>query len=632
MATLPRSSKFRHVFAPPPKPEGSYINLKPNLNPWDSNNIKGSLRWFAFPWSVGGGGALAVLSYGDTGKKATQPPMLRGHSGAILDFDFCPFNDSVLATGSEDCNVKLWVIPEGMTESMEGSTATLEGHSKKVGTVDFNPVVNMLATTGFDLTLKVWDVAACQCSISLDASVLGVGKEVQSVSWSYDGARLALFSKDKAMRLVDPRAGPAALAAEVRDAHAGPKGGRVLWLGSSGRLFTTGFSRNAERQMALWDPAKLDQPLSMETIDQSAGMMMPFYDEDTSLLFLGGKGDGNMRYYELDGDALHFCADYKSSVPQRGLCLLPKRVCDSTKNEICRILKLTNNSVEPLMFSVPRRGDAFQEDLYPDCFNGEASLTSSEWLAGGSSRPKKAPFRQAGEATPRDSSAGFQTRLATPSPTPTPGIIPAPSPSAARPQSDSPTQSGKDSGRDVEELQGQLSRTQSQHASEVARLQAQHAAEIRRLQDELEQAKGKLKAAQRTEGELRVSLEAAEAEKKSLQERLHTAEREKAALVDRAERAAAAATALQAGSAAAAKASAASPGSERTAARSSGGRRDLEALRKLEAEQAERLQKREQENIAKLKQLKLDIAVKDAQIKQLVERLACAEIARENVN
>lgn len=26
---------------------------------------------------------------------------------------------------------------------------------------------------------------------------------------------------------------------------------------------------------------------------------MPFFDEDTSVLFLAGKGDGNIRYYEI---------------------------------------------------------------------------------------------------------------------------------------------------------------------------------------------------------------------------------------------------------------------------------------------------------------------------------------------
>lgn len=39
-------------------------------------------------------------------------PLIKGHNGAIMDFDFSPFNDNLLATASEDGTVKLWVIPE----------------------------------------------------------------------------------------------------------------------------------------------------------------------------------------------------------------------------------------------------------------------------------------------------------------------------------------------------------------------------------------------------------------------------------------------------------------------------------------------------------------------------------------
>ncbi|CAN0593918.1 unnamed protein product, partial [Laminaria digitata] len=29
------------------------------------------------------------------------------------------------------------------------------------------------------------------------------------------------------------------------------------------------------------------------------GVILPFYDDESSLLFLAGKGDGNIRYYEV---------------------------------------------------------------------------------------------------------------------------------------------------------------------------------------------------------------------------------------------------------------------------------------------------------------------------------------------
>ncbi|CAN0431849.1 unnamed protein product, partial [Ectocarpus sp. 13 AM-2016] len=30
-----------------------------------------------------------------------------------------------------------------------------------------------------------------------------------------------------------------------------------------------------------------------------SGVILPFYDDESSLLYLAGKGDGNIRYYEV---------------------------------------------------------------------------------------------------------------------------------------------------------------------------------------------------------------------------------------------------------------------------------------------------------------------------------------------
>jgi coronin-1B/1C/6 len=56
--------------------------------------------------------------------------------------------------------------------------------------------------------------------------------------------------------------------------------------------------------------------------------------------------------------------------------------------ETARLMKLTNNSVEPLCFFVPRKSEVFQEDLYPDTISPEPSHTADEWLAGSNKPPK----------------------------------------------------------------------------------------------------------------------------------------------------------------------------------------------------------------------------------------------------
>jgi len=192
------------------------------------------------------------------------------------------------------------------------------------------------------------------------------------------------------VRIIDPRANK--VVAE-KEAHQGTKGSRVIWTGKQEKLFTVGFSKNSDRQYALWDPKALEAPQAQENIDTSAGLLMPFYDNDTGVLFLAGKGDGNIRYYELTNDDkfVYYLTEYKSAVPQRGIAMLPKRAVNVSECEITRLYKVSGDGkvVEPISFMVPRKGtDLFQDDLYPDTNSGEYSLTASQWGGGENAEPK----------------------------------------------------------------------------------------------------------------------------------------------------------------------------------------------------------------------------------------------------
>jgi coronin-2 len=100
--------------------------------------------------------------------------------------------------------------------------------------------------------------------------------------------------------------------------HSGSKASKVTFLGTSGRLLTTGFSRHSDRQYSIWDQNDLSKPLTTDTIDSSSGVVFPFYDIDTNIVFLAGKGDGNIRYYEITDEApyIHFLSQFLSGNPQ----------------------------------------------------------------------------------------------------------------------------------------------------------------------------------------------------------------------------------------------------------------------------------------------------------------------------
>lgn len=155
-----RASKYRHVFGTVAKKEDCYDELKVTRTAWDSNYCAGNPLYLAVLWESGGGGSFIVLPWKQSGKIDAKTPLISGHKNAVLDIDFNPFNDSLIASVSEDCTGKIWGIPEGgLTSTMTEPLQTLNGHKRKVGTVKFSPTANnILATTSTDFSVKIWDI------------------------------------------------------------------------------------------------------------------------------------------------------------------------------------------------------------------------------------------------------------------------------------------------------------------------------------------------------------------------------------------------------------------------------------------------------------------------------------------
>ena len=86
-----------------------------------------------------------------------------------------------------------------------------------------------------------------------------------------NGSLLATTCKDKKLRILDPRSGKLI---KEGQSHPGTKASKVVYLGASGKLFTTGFSKFSDRQFGIWSEKDLSEPLKMENIDSSSGKKM----------------------------------------------------------------------------------------------------------------------------------------------------------------------------------------------------------------------------------------------------------------------------------------------------------------------------------------------------------------------
>jgi coronin-1B/1C/6 len=150
------------------------------------------------------------------------------------------------------------------------------------------------------------------------------------------------------------------------------------------------FNRSSERQYSLRAPDALSEPIVMVDLDTSNGVMFPLYDPDTNMVYLCGKGDSVIRYFEITPEPpfVHYINTFQTPDPQRGIGLMPKRGCDVSTCEIARFYRLNNSGLcQVVTMTVPRKSELFQEDLYPDTLSDEPSVTAEDWFSGTDSEP-----------------------------------------------------------------------------------------------------------------------------------------------------------------------------------------------------------------------------------------------------
>lgn len=376
MPFVKRVSKYNHVFGANAKKDQCYENIRISKSSWDNTFSDVNPSFLAI--ITENSGAFLVVPLSKNGRVAADAPLVSGHKSAVLDIAWCPHNDSVIASASEDCHVKVWQIPEGgLKATMTECVVDLAGHQRGVRLIKWHPSAqNILLSAGSDDQIMIWNVGTGEALTSFS-----MPSQVFSASWSWKGFELAITCKDKKLRIVDARKGDVK---EEALAHEGMKPSQAVFT-KDGKIFTTGFTKQSERQYALRVPGNLDNPLILENLDVTNGVMFPMYDPDANLVYLCGKGDNVIRYFEISEEKpyVHYINTFQANEGQRGVAMLPKRGCDAS---ICETAKFYRTDAkgfcQVISFTVPRKSEIFQADLYPDTQSGAASLTAEEWWGG----------------------------------------------------------------------------------------------------------------------------------------------------------------------------------------------------------------------------------------------------------
>ncbi|KHN79769.1 Coronin-2A [Toxocara canis] len=369
-----KHSRFRHVFAKSVRRSEWY-----DTGPGYAVAVAANPKMIALSVDVPAGGVVQVAKLCTMGRGHMQMAKIKDHQGVVCDAKWNPFNDNVLATASHDATVRIWHVDDMLRiRCLRISRA----HSRRVNLVEWHTTVdNALFSAAVDGRIVLWNIETDELVYVIDDC------HATSLSLSYNCCEFAVTTRSRELIVFNARSGLKEREAEL--VHDGTMLPRVLYSGNRAhdeRIVTTGTCRSTRRQIAIHDSLHLETPLAVVDIDGGSGLLMPIIDNDLNLLYIAGKGDANIRLYELSSETpfISYLNESCGHKAHTAVCALPKRALSVSQCEIMRIFRVdaTQLVIEPLSFIVPRRADCFQADLFPATRSPTPSLTFREWLAG----------------------------------------------------------------------------------------------------------------------------------------------------------------------------------------------------------------------------------------------------------
>ncbi|KAM3827017.1 coronin-7-like isoform 3-T3 [Vipera latastei] len=301
-----RVSKFRHVEAKVARKEAWIGDLQSSC-PAGNPHIKANSLWIAFSTHLAGMLGTVPLESPKGIKRVISH--LHCHSDVVTDFDFSPFDQQLLATGSADKAVKVWRLLEADQDLSASPHVMLGLQESQVEVLLFHPTADGVLASAAGKAVKIWDVEQRQILIELEPHL----NQVQSLAWKPDGSLLGSSCRDKRLHIFDPRAKP--VACQTVLAHAGGREAQLLWVNAEGFFLSVGSNQMMEREVCLWDSRRLSSSLASLTLDASPRPLIPLFDPSTGLLVLAGKGEKVLFCYEVQPAQLAVTQDCPGNVP-----------------------------------------------------------------------------------------------------------------------------------------------------------------------------------------------------------------------------------------------------------------------------------------------------------------------------
>jgi coronin-7 len=378
-------SLFTHVAPSEPDKmdrKNYWFDAKPGKNMILAQNVVCNDTFFAFPWKTNAGSAVCVMTWtGPKGRFKTKQPVIRGHTAQVNNISLSSHDPTALLSSSPDMRIMIHRIPEG---GMTGDISTAELDIAAPGRVSrllFHPYVSGVFVSAAH-TMRGDDVISFH-----DAKTGDVHKEieffegvVEDFAFHPNCKWMAVSSKDSKIRVIDVVTNSVLKTFECLEAK---RETRVLWLGD--KVVTVGFGARSRRSFSLWDISDEPRQLMNHVLSNANYVPMPHLDAENSVLYIGQYGSSSVDVFEFKPRAPWYemlkTATFNSEC--RGMAFAHNSTVDVKNVEVGRAVNITNNSLVPISWRLPRRRrEYFQDDVLPPVVSPEAVFDSEaffEW-------------------------------------------------------------------------------------------------------------------------------------------------------------------------------------------------------------------------------------------------------------
>eukprot|EP00463_Aulacantha_scolymantha_P004385 TRINITY_DN549_c0_g1_i1.p1 TRINITY_DN549_c0_g1~~TRINITY_DN549_c0_g1_i1.p1 ORF type:complete len:301 (+),score=47.69 TRINITY_DN549_c0_g1_i1:126-905(+) len=217
----------------------------------------------------------------------------------ISTFDLSKLQPNLLAVGSTEGALKLFVIPDEGLEKNLSECKELQSDGGKITVTKFHPhIADVLLTASSDFeagnyAVNVWDLKE-ECIRSFPGH--GIHKNViLDIAFDHQANLIATTCKDGYARIFCARTEKLFKEWEVAESVKDTTAHFV----SSTRILIVGYSKGSCLAVSLWDIANKPKRLSTITVTKGNFTSSSYYDPDTHVLFVTKIGGFSVITYDI---------------------------------------------------------------------------------------------------------------------------------------------------------------------------------------------------------------------------------------------------------------------------------------------------------------------------------------------